>query len=106
MASLGMAGGESFGDAAAALEFILEGLYLIRRLSKDTEGGTSVPDIAKWSNYRYGRYVDGPDPLALSYDVRAALDEMGDAILAAPTRPTRCGTCSAGARPTGGAWTT
>ena len=34
------------------------------------------------ANYRYGRYVDGPDPLALSYDVRAALDEMGDAILA------------------------
>ena len=34
------------------------------------------------ANYRYGRYVDGPDPLALSYDVRGALDEMGDAILA------------------------
>jgi uncharacterized protein with von Willebrand factor type A (vWA) domain len=34
------------------------------------------------ANYRYGRYVDGPDPLALSYDVRGAVDEMGDAILA------------------------
>ena len=42
MARLGMDGGESFGHAAAALEFTLEGLYLLRRLSKDTEGGTSV----------------------------------------------------------------
>jgi uncharacterized protein with von Willebrand factor type A (vWA) domain len=32
--------------------------------------------------YRYGRYVYGPDPLALPYDVRGAVDEMGDAILA------------------------
>ncbi|HEX9527876.1 MAG TPA: magnesium chelatase, partial [Streptosporangiaceae bacterium] len=42
MARLGMEGGESFGQAAAALEFALEGLYLMRRLSKDTDGGTSV----------------------------------------------------------------
>ncbi len=34
------------------------------------------------ANYRYGRYVYGPDPLALPYDVRGALDEMGDGILA------------------------
>jgi uncharacterized protein with von Willebrand factor type A (vWA) domain len=34
------------------------------------------------ANYRYGRYVDGPDPLALSYDMRGAVDEMGDNILA------------------------
>jgi uncharacterized protein with von Willebrand factor type A (vWA) domain len=33
-------------------------------------------------NYRYGRYVYGPDPLALPYDVRGAVDEMSDAILA------------------------
>ncbi len=34
-------GGESFGQAAAALEFALEGLYLMRRLSKDVvDGGT------------------------------------------------------------------
>src|SRR5215471_15876798 len=32
--------------------------------------------------YRYGRYIYGPDPLALPYDVRGAVDEMGDAILA------------------------
>jgi uncharacterized protein with von Willebrand factor type A (vWA) domain len=37
------------------------------------------------ANYRYGRYVYGPDPLALPYDVRGALDEMGDAILAGAT---------------------
>jgi magnesium chelatase subunit I len=42
MARLGMDGGESFGHAAAAVEFTLEGLYLMRRLSKDTDGATSV----------------------------------------------------------------
>jgi magnesium chelatase subunit I len=38
MERLGMDGGESFGHAAAALEFALEGLYLMRRLSKDSDG--------------------------------------------------------------------
>ena len=33
-------------------------------------------------NYRYGRYIYGPDPLALPFDVRGAVDEMGEAILA------------------------
>ena len=43
MERLGMDGGESLGEAAAALEFTLEGLYLMRRLSKDTvDGGGSV----------------------------------------------------------------
>ncbi len=42
MERLGMDGGESFGHAAAALEFALEGLYLMRRLSKDTSGDSSV----------------------------------------------------------------
>ena len=42
MARLGMEGRESFGEAAAAIEFVLEGLYLIRRLSKDTTDGTST----------------------------------------------------------------
>ncbi|GII86057.1 hypothetical protein Ssi03_40470 [Sphaerisporangium siamense] len=37
------------------------------------------------SGYRYGEYHDGPDPLAPPYDVRAALDEMGDAILQGST---------------------
>jgi uncharacterized protein with von Willebrand factor type A (vWA) domain len=34
------------------------------------------------ANYRYGAYDDGPDPLAAPYDVREALDEMGERILA------------------------
>ena len=42
MSRLGMNDGESFGHAAAALEFTLEGLYLMRRLSKDSSDGTSV----------------------------------------------------------------
>ena len=42
MERLGMEGGEAFGEAAAAIEFALEGLYLLRRLSKDTTDGVSV----------------------------------------------------------------
>ena len=42
MARLQMDGGESFGEAAAALEFALEGLYLMRRLSKDMLDGGAV----------------------------------------------------------------
>ena len=42
MARLGMEGHESFGEAAAAIEFVLEGLYLIRRLSKDSSDGTTT----------------------------------------------------------------
>ncbi|HLH58308.1 MAG TPA: sigma 54-interacting transcriptional regulator [Streptosporangiaceae bacterium] len=42
MQRLGMDGGESFGHAAAAIEFALEGLYLMRRLSKDSMDGTAV----------------------------------------------------------------
>ncbi|MER7547321.1 hypothetical protein ABTW95_30365 [Spirillospora sp. NPDC127506] len=38
------------------------------------------------SRYRYGAYEDGPDPLAPPYDVRDALDAMGDAVLDG-TRP-------------------
>jgi magnesium chelatase subunit I len=42
MDRLRMEGGESLGQAAAALEFALEGLYLMRRLSKDTIDGGAV----------------------------------------------------------------
>ncbi|MGH3262010.1 MAG: magnesium chelatase, partial [Trebonia sp.] len=42
MARLGMEGRESFGEAAAAIEFVLEGLYLIRRLSKDSSDGKTT----------------------------------------------------------------
>ncbi|GLW27917.1 vWA domain-containing protein [Actinoplanes regularis] len=31
--------------------------------------------------FRYGAWRDGPDPLAPPYDVRAAVDEMGDRVL-------------------------
>jgi magnesium chelatase subunit I len=42
MERLHMEGGESLGQAAAALEFALEGLYLMRRLSKDSIDGGAV----------------------------------------------------------------
>ena len=42
MERLDGADGESFGQAAAALEFALEGLYLMRRLSKDTVDGGAI----------------------------------------------------------------
>jgi uncharacterized protein with von Willebrand factor type A (vWA) domain len=33
------------------------------------------------SGYRYGPYQDGPDPLAPPYDVRGAVDALGDSVL-------------------------
>jgi uncharacterized protein with von Willebrand factor type A (vWA) domain len=42
-------------------------------------------ELATMSNYRYGAYDDGPDPLAPPYDVREALDEMSDRILGGDT---------------------
>ncbi len=33
------------------------------------------------SGYRYGRYHDGPDPLEPPYDVRGAVDELGESVL-------------------------
>ncbi|WP_055480564.1 vWA domain-containing protein [Sphaerimonospora mesophila] len=36
-------------------------------------------------SYAYREYHDGPDPLAPPYDVRSALDDMGDAILSGST---------------------
>ena len=42
MDRLHMDGSESLGQAAAALEFALEGLYLMRRLSKDVVAGGAV----------------------------------------------------------------
>jgi uncharacterized protein with von Willebrand factor type A (vWA) domain len=36
-------------------------------------------------NYRYGEYDGGPDPLAAPFDVRGALDELGDSVLAGGT---------------------
>jgi magnesium chelatase subunit I len=42
MERLGMDGSESLGQAAAAVEFAMEGLYLMRRLSKDVVDGGAV----------------------------------------------------------------
>jgi magnesium chelatase subunit I len=42
MQRLGMEGSEALGQAAAAAEFALEGLYLMRRLSKDEVDGGAV----------------------------------------------------------------
>jgi uncharacterized protein with von Willebrand factor type A (vWA) domain len=36
-------------------------------------------------SFRYGEYDGGPDPLAEPFDVRGALDEMGDSVLAGGT---------------------
>jgi uncharacterized protein with von Willebrand factor type A (vWA) domain len=33
------------------------------------------------SGYRYGRYVEGPDPLAPPYDAGAAVDDLGELVL-------------------------
>ncbi|MEV6346819.1 VWA domain-containing protein [Actinoplanes sp. NPDC051851] len=33
------------------------------------------------NNFRYGAWRDGPDPLAPPYDVRAAVDEMGERVM-------------------------
>src|SRR5215475_11668419 len=33
------------------------------------------------SGFRYGPYHDGPDPLAPPYDVRGAVDELGESVL-------------------------
>ena len=61
-------GEQSAEQAAAAVEFALEGLYLTRRLAKDTDGTarSTGPDVAGtgWRGYRYGRWHGGPDPLA------------------------------------------
>jgi uncharacterized protein with von Willebrand factor type A (vWA) domain len=35
--------------------------------------------------FRYGPYTDGPDPLAPPYDVRGALDALGDSVLEGST---------------------
>ena len=44
----------------------------------DTPGGDRPPP----AGYRYGAYAGGPDPLAPPYDVAAALDALGDRVLA------------------------
>ena len=117
MDRLGMDGGESFGEAAAALEFAMEGLYLMRRLSKDVIDGSRSTGHRRQRRLPHGaggtqgrrsgrlpvrRVPGGPDPLAPPFDARGALDELGDAVLDGPTPPPPCATCCAGAG--GPAW--
>jgi uncharacterized protein with von Willebrand factor type A (vWA) domain len=41
-----------------------------------------VPGARRPRGYRYGKWTGGPDPLAPPYDVAAAVDEIGDQVLA------------------------
>ncbi|GAB4082672.1 hypothetical protein GCU67_11910 [Modestobacter muralis] len=41
-----------------------------------------MPGQRRPKGYRYGRWAGGPDPLAPPYDVAAAVDEIGDQVLA------------------------
>jgi len=40
------------------------------------------------TGYRYGRYQGGPDPLAPPYDVRGAVDALGESVLSGDDLPT------------------
>src|SRR6185437_17134528 len=57
-------------DAAA-----VQGQHRRRRGLPDLKAGTM-------SGYRYGEYDGGPDPLEPPYDVRGAVDALGESILA------------------------
>ena len=76
------------GQVAAAVEFVLEGLYLTRRIDKDaasTAARSTGPEHGRDhcdDRFRYGPWHGGPDPLAPPYDVRAAVDEVGRDVLA------------------------
>jgi uncharacterized protein with von Willebrand factor type A (vWA) domain len=51
-------------------------------MSSQPPGQPPKPPRASGSGgYRYGAWHDGPDPLAPPYDVRRALDEMGESVL-------------------------
>ncbi|QXG74997.1 hypothetical protein KUM42_14250 [Modestobacter sp. L9-4] len=41
-----------------------------------------MPGARRPRGYRYGKWTGGPDPLAPPYDVAAAVDEIGDQVLA------------------------
>ncbi len=54
---------------------------------------------------RYQRYTGGPDPLAPPVDLREALSEIGDDVMAGVSHNGRCrSSCDAGRR-TCGVWT-
>ena len=51
------------GERAGAIELALEGLYLARKISKESGGG-ETSTARRPPRTRYGRYAGGPDPLA------------------------------------------
>ena len=71
------------GEAAAGVEFVLEGLHLTRRLSKDAHRRRAAPlygepgDVSRQPVPVRRSGSGGPDPLAPPYDVRAAVDAVG-----------------------------
>ena len=44
------------------------------------------------SQYRYGAYSDGPDPLAPPYDAGQAVDQLGERVLDGRRCATPCAT--------------
>ena len=81
-------GGESLGQAAAALEFALEGLYLMRRLSKDSaRRRRGLPDLSSgargltMSGYRYGPYPADQIRWSRPTTSAGAVDALGESVL-------------------------
>ena len=67
------------GERACAIELALEGLFLARKIGKDTDG--TRDDLWLISMSRYRRY-DGGDPLAPPVDIAEALDAIGEDVMA------------------------
>src|ERR671938_201368 len=58
-------------------------IEMTRVTSGGAAGGTAeVPPHRRYGRYRYGPWQGGPDPLAPPYDVRQALDALGEEVLA------------------------
>ena len=102
MERLDMDGGESLGQAAAALEFALEGLYLMRRLSKDvSRRRRRLPDLRRAAAATVSRRT-GTAATSTAARTRSrrrttcagAVDALGD-VGAGRRRPgrARCATC-------------
>ena len=76
------------GERASAVELALEGLYLARRIAKDSADGETVYGMSPASGGAPGRtvalrrYAGGPDPLAPPVDLREALDAIGEDVMA------------------------
>src|SRR5699024_8450549 len=82
-------------ERASAIELALEGLYLARRITQDSDGPEplygGVPTTGRGRREtmtqhhrgtRYGRYSGGPHPLAPPVDLTEALDAIGEEVMA------------------------